>query len=146
MTYLEIQVSQNIVLVPMDRIQEVINISASLVMPVANMPEAVLGLVSHRSRAYWTLDLAKILGFLPLGNPAKYAGIVVATATEVLVFATTAIIGIHKSPHLVDFPQNLDNYFVKNPENGIMTLNPQALIAAEIDRLKIEISRLNLVN
>jgi positive phototaxis protein PixI len=61
--YLKLQLtSQRAAVLPMEQAQEAIAIPASRVTPMPNMPECVLGLLNHKSRVLWVIDLAQLLG------------------------------------------------------------------------------------
>jgi len=138
--YLEIQVSQNTFLIPIASTQEVLNVAASLVVPVANMPKSVLGLLNHRSRVYWTLDLSEVLklstpsglGDSSVANLAKYPIALMAVKDEVMAIAAEKINGIHKlsaptQPLDAETPKNLRPYLEGYIDN-IGVLNADALL------------------
>jgi twitching motility protein PilI len=50
----------------MTAIEEVRVLSSKRLTPMPNMPTAVLGLMSHRSRIRWVVDVAQLLGLPPL--------------------------------------------------------------------------------
>lgn len=61
--YLKLQLTpQRAVVLPMEQAQEAIAIPASRVTPTPNMPECMLGLLNHKSRVLWAIDLAQLLG------------------------------------------------------------------------------------
>jgi len=134
--YLEIQVSQIPFLLPMENIQEVLYIAASLVVPVTAMPSSVLGLLSHHSRIYWTLDLGKVLGLSPLVHLPKYAVTILNMGEEIMAIASEEINSIHQIsepiqalpadtlPHLIPY---LDGYI-----HSWMVLNPQSILKSLI--------------
>jgi positive phototaxis protein PixI len=129
--YLEIQVSQDTFLLPLALTQEVLNISAGLVVPVANMPSSILGLLNHRNSVYWTLDLGKALGLSPLGNLAKYAVTILSVEDAVIAIAAETINGIQKRSEPIlprlDAAPNLLPY-LKGCIDDSWVLNPEALL------------------
>ncbi len=61
--YLKLQLTpQRAAVLPMEQTQEAIAIPASRVTPMPNMPDCVLGLLNHKSRVIWVIDLAQLLG------------------------------------------------------------------------------------
>jgi positive phototaxis protein PixI len=61
--YLKLQLTpQRAAVLPMEQAQEAIAIPASRVTPMPNMPACVLGLLNHKSRVLWVIDLAQLLG------------------------------------------------------------------------------------
>jgi twitching motility protein PilI len=65
--YLRFQLAPNTsALLEMTAIEEVRVLSAQRLTPMPNMPTAVLGLMSHRSRIRWVLDVAQLMGLSPL--------------------------------------------------------------------------------
>ncbi len=56
-----LQAGQSAVL-PMAQAQEAIAIPASRVTPMPNMPACVLGLLNHKSRVIWVVNLPQMLG------------------------------------------------------------------------------------
>jgi len=129
--YLEIQVSQDTFLLPIAFTQEVLNISAGLVVPVANMPSSILGLLSHRNRVYWALDLGKALGLSPLGNLAKYAVTILSVEDAVIAIAAEMINGIQNLsepilPRLNAAPNLLP--YIEGCIGEGWVLNPEALL------------------
>lgn len=138
-TYLEIEVGQNTFLVPIASTQEVLNISAGLIVPVANMPKSILGLLNHGSRIYWTLDLAEVLGLSTSNslraNLVKYPILIVSVKDEVMAIAAEIINGIHKiyspiQPLSTKTPQNLRPYLV-GYVNNVGVLDPEAVLKIE---------------
>lgn len=61
--YLKVQLEPTVYAVLlMKQVLEVMEVPASRLTPMPNMPACVLGLVNRRSRVFWTVDLAKMLG------------------------------------------------------------------------------------
>jgi len=129
--FLEIQVSQDIFLLPIANTQEVLQVSAGLVVPVANMPSSILGLLSHRNSVYWALDLGRALGLSPLGNLAKYAVTILSLEDAIIAIAAETINGIQNlsEPILpkLDASANLLPY-LDGCVGDRWVLNPRALI------------------
>jgi positive phototaxis protein PixI len=70
--YLRVQLTaQQAALLPMDRTQEAISVSADRVTPVPNMPDCVLGLLNQRSHVFWAIDLAQLLGLTAQPSTAQ---------------------------------------------------------------------------
>jgi positive phototaxis protein PixI len=61
--FLKVQLtSQQSAVLPMAQAQEAIAIPASRVTPMPNMPACVLGLLNHKSRVIWVVNLPQMLG------------------------------------------------------------------------------------
>jgi positive phototaxis protein PixI len=133
--YLEIQVSEDTFLLPIAFTQEVLHISAGLVVPVAHMPSAILGLLNHRNRVYWALDLGKALGLAPLGNLAKYAVTILSVEDAVMAIAAEMINGIQNLSEPILPSLNASPNLLPYLEGGIderWVLNPKALLNSVI--------------
>lgn len=50
-------------LLPTLQLAEVLNLEANQVVPVFDLPEAVMGICNHRGEVLWIVDLACLLGF-----------------------------------------------------------------------------------
>ncbi|AFY73073.1 chemotaxis signal transduction protein [Synechococcus sp. PCC 7502] len=135
--FLEVRVGQSLLLLPITCTQEVLNIPASLIVPVPNMPSAVLGMLSQHSQVYWTFDLGVILGLPALGNLSRYAVIIIVSENRVMAIATETINGIHKLSTSIKLDNKaqettklapyLDGYI-----DNWLVLNPQALLKSVI--------------
>lgn len=103
-SYLKMQLdSQTLAAIPMHQVQEVIVTSRTKITPIPNMPNSVLGLINQRSRIYWVIDLAHLLGIAPLNSDVKefylillrvsdlILGLAVQTAKEVTKFTPDQI-------------------------------------------------------
>lgn len=52
--------------ISMKQMQEVLLIPAERITPIPNLPACVVGLLNQRSRVFWLIDLANLLGLSPL--------------------------------------------------------------------------------
>lgn len=120
-SYLELQTGTVPMLIEMAEVQEVMSIAASLVVPVANMPRGVMGMVAHHQQVYWVVDLSKFLHLDPMGNISKYA--ITILSKYALAIATESI-GTIKN---LEYPLNSDQKQWVIPE-------PSAIFA-ELDKL-----------
>jgi len=65
--YFSLQLDQNTTaLIEMKYAQEVLVISAERLTIMPNLANYILGLIHHRSRVFWLIDLAQMLGLNPL--------------------------------------------------------------------------------
>lgn len=75
--YLRLRLNrQTQAILPMSCIQEVLAVPAHRLTPMPNMPECILGLLNHRSRIFWAVDLPRLLGIETLvreTNPYRIA-------------------------------------------------------------------------
>jgi positive phototaxis protein PixI len=61
--FLKVQLTaQQLAVLPMAQAQEAIAIPSSRVTPMPNMPACVLGLLNHKSRVIWVVNLPQMLG------------------------------------------------------------------------------------
>jgi positive phototaxis protein PixI len=61
--FLKVQLAaQQLAVLPMAQAQEAIAIPSSRVTPMPNMPACVLGLLNHKSRVIWVVNLPQMLG------------------------------------------------------------------------------------
>jgi positive phototaxis protein PixI len=131
--YLEICLHHQNFLVDMTHTHEVLNLAAGAIVPVANMPVEVLGLLGYRSRVYWAVDLAMVLGLEPLPNLDKYAVIMMVVGDVMQAVATETIKGIHQLSEPIqpldipNTPKHLIPY-LEGKINQHLVLNPSALL------------------
>jgi twitching motility protein PilI len=61
--YLNLQLdSQTQVGLPMENTQEVLTTNRGRITPIPNMAKSVIGLLNQRSRVFWVINLAELLG------------------------------------------------------------------------------------
>lgn len=77
--YLKLQVASSVpVVLPMTKIQEVLALPAYQLTSMPNMHPCILGLMNRRSRIFWVVDLAKMVGLEPLDSSAQQFNIAIA--------------------------------------------------------------------
>jgi positive phototaxis protein PixI len=136
-TYLRVQLTaKNRVGFALDQTSEVIMIPSSKLAAMPNLPECILGLVNHRNRILWTVDLAALLGFTPLDAfSPRYAAVVVRNAKKSLAFAVREVKGIWCTdaavlpppttiPHLLPFLAGV----LHQPPETLLLIDPMALL------------------
>ncbi|WP_017327418.1 chemotaxis protein CheW [Synechococcus sp. PCC 7336] len=70
--YLRLQLDrQTPSLLPMASVQEVLTLPVGRVSAMPNVPACVLGAIVRRSRIFWAIDLAHLLGLPPLERQAQ---------------------------------------------------------------------------
>jgi positive phototaxis protein PixI len=63
--------------------------------PLPNMPSHVIGLLSHRSRVLWVLDLPLILGLPPVDlRRSKVKVVLLEVDRQLMAFAVPEIVGV----------------------------------------------------
>ncbi len=136
-TYLRIQLTaKNLVGFVLDQTSEVIMIPSSRLAAMPNLPECVLGLVNHRNRILWTVDLAALLGFAPLDAFCpRYPAVVVRNAQKSLAFAVREVKGIWRTDAEVLPPPKTVPYLLPflagvlhQPPETLLLLDPVALL------------------
>lgn len=141
--YLKLQLTpQRAAVLPMEQAQEAIAVPASRVTPMPNMPECVLGLLNQKSRVFWVIDLAQLLGLqaqvltmqqyniaiVRIGK--KPLGLVVPEIQGIVRFANEAMISPigEVEPELTPY---LRGCFSEGQEM-LWALDPEAIIHSSI--------------
>ncbi len=69
--------------ISLERVVEVLQIQATSVTPIPNMPPATLGLMSAKGSVFWAVDLAQVLGLsVPRQRSRRYEVIVIQTFAQ----------------------------------------------------------------
>ncbi len=94
--YLRLQISPDATAaVAMQAARAALVVSTDRLTPLPNMPSYVIGLLAHRSRVLWTLDLAKILGYPPIDlRRSKLNIVLLEIDRQVVAFAVPEISGV----------------------------------------------------
>ena len=94
--YLRLQIAPNATAaVAMQAARAALVVNVDRLTPLPNMPNYVIGLLAHRSRVLWTLDLAKILGYPPVDLRRSKVNIVLLEIDrQVVAFAVPEISGV----------------------------------------------------
>lgn len=120
-SYLELQTGTMLFLIEMEQVQEVLTVAASLVVPIANMPKSLMGMLVYHQQVYWSLDLGKFMQLEPISNVAKYG--ITILSNYALAIATERI-GTIKN---LEYPHN-------SGEKPWAIVDP-ATIFGELDKL-----------
>jgi len=98
--YLTLKIATEMpVLLPLAQVQEVLILPAIRLTAMPNMPPAVLGLMNHRSRVHWLVDLAQILeGGQIQRDRREYPVVLVAAGNLSLGYAVQDIQGVSRFP------------------------------------------------
>jgi positive phototaxis protein PixI len=94
--YLRLQIAPNAnAAVAMQAARAALVVNVDRLTPLPNMPNYVIGLLAHRSRVLWALDLAKILGYPPVDLRRSKVNIVLLEIDrQVVAFAVPEISGV----------------------------------------------------
>lgn len=94
--YLKFYLAEQIpAILAMDYVQEVLMIPARRITPMPNMPESVVGLLNHRNRVLWVIDLAQILSLQPLDhNISQYNVILIQVQQMTLGLLVPEVNGV----------------------------------------------------
>ncbi len=94
--YLRLQIAPNAVAaVAMQAARAALVVNIDRLTPLPNMPSYVIGLLAHRSRVLWALDLPKILGYPPVDLRRSNVNIVLLEIDrQVVAFAVPEISGV----------------------------------------------------
>jgi positive phototaxis protein PixI len=95
--YLTMKLDGATAAIAMDYAQEATILSADRLTLMPNMPGHFLGLVNHRSRIFWAIDLASLFGFTPLEfNAETYQIVVLNFKDEPLGLAVRSVQGVRR--------------------------------------------------
>jgi positive phototaxis protein PixI len=108
---------QETALVPLDRIDEVLQVSRASILPMPNMPESVIGICNCRGSMLWLVDLGQQLGF-----SSSMAGMLEISAVVVVREAERRI-GL-VVPHIVD----IESYLAQDLQPPAKELFPPNLL------------------
>ena len=94
--YLRLQLGPKIpALVPLQDAQEVLILPVARLTPIPNVSDEILGVFNRRSRIFWIIDLAQILGLTPLAQKQQeYNVILVKVEQNPLGLAVDKIQGV----------------------------------------------------
>jgi twitching motility protein PilI len=97
-TYLGLQLdAQTQVVLSTRQTQEVVSLSRNRITPIPMMSESVLGLVNHRSRVFWLIDLPHLLGLAPLEEEQpEFQVVIVRSGNIPLGVGVRQILGIFR--------------------------------------------------
>jgi positive phototaxis protein PixI len=85
------------VAIAMEHAQEATIVAAERLTLMPNMPSHYLGLVNHRSRIFWAVDLASLFGLVPLASNAEnYQIVIVQRDQEPLGLAVRSVQGVRR--------------------------------------------------
>ncbi|NEO34390.1 MAG: purine-binding chemotaxis protein CheW [Symploca sp. SIO3C6] len=77
-TYLKFKFAQQIpAVLPMSKAQEFVLLAPERLTAMPNMPAYVMGLVNRRSRVFWVIDLARLLGLAPITTNTQHYHIII---------------------------------------------------------------------
>ncbi len=116
-SYLEFQIDEETkAVLPMTNVQEVLTVDINTVVPVPSMPSCILGLLSHRSRVYWTVNLPQMLNLQPLQTNTQYILVILQVGQTTLALAVAEVQGIVK---LV--PKQIQIVATQTSPSGLLT-------------------------
>jgi twitching motility protein PilI len=108
--YLKFYLTEQIpAILAMEYVQEVLMIPARRITPMPNMTECVLGLLNHRNRVVWAVDLAQILGLQPFDTNTAQDNVILIQAKQMtLGLLVSEVKGVrYFTPDLVQSPKEL---------------------------------------
>lgn len=139
-TYLGLQLdAQTQVVLSTCKTQEVVSLPRERITPIPTLSASVLGLVNHRSRVFWLIDLPHLLGLTPLaGDQSEFQVAIVRSGNIPLGVGIRQILGIIRfseaaiqspvgrvSPNIVPYLKGC----VLRPKEGILlVLDADALV------------------
>jgi positive phototaxis protein PixI len=143
--YLRLQIAPDTTAaVAMQAARAALVVNVDRITPLPNMPSYVIGLLAHRSRVLWALDLAKILGFPAVDlRRSKVSVILLEIDRQVVAFAVPEISGVLRfmpeeiiSP-LANFSANLVPYlqgWLPYEGETLLILSARALVTTMPNR------------
>ncbi|MDG2991875.1 chemotaxis protein CheW [Candidatus Synechococcus calcipolaris G9] len=141
--YLRLQLSDSLsAILPMQQTQEVLVVPSLRLTPMPNMPPPVIGLLNHRNRVVWVVDLPHLLDLpsLPMDMPQQTIAIV-RVDQQPLALAVSQIRGVIRlMPDAIQSPVGtvpaalvpyLSGCCLLDSEM-LLVLDPRAIIGADI--------------
>lgn len=97
-SYLKLRLSDTaIAVIPTIEAQEVVMVNHQQLTLMPNMPSTVLGLLNHRNRVIWVIDLPQLLGLPMLTlDLRQYAVVIIQVASQLLGLAIQQIEGLSR--------------------------------------------------
>ncbi|MEM9535146.1 MAG: chemotaxis protein CheW [Cyanobacteria bacterium P01_A01_bin.3] len=97
---------QTLLLLPMDSVLEVLTLPVQRISVMPNMPRCVMGLLNRRSRVIWAVDLAQMLGVIPLeSHLQQFTAAIVNVQNDRLGLIVRSIEGVQRyNPDLIQSP------------------------------------------
>lgn len=95
-SFLRLQIDETeVAIIPTVETQEVVMVNSHQLTLMPNMPSTVLGLLNHRNRVIWVIDLPQLLGLPMLTfDLHQYAVVVIQVAGKLLGLAIHQVQGI----------------------------------------------------
>lgn len=126
-----------------DYVQGVITARAEQIVPVPNMSACIIGLLEHREKNYWLVDLSTMLGAASLSTEKDFYQIILTTnGTKSLGLLVNQVEGIQYIDHEEIYPTVLPNtlallkpYLKGYYQNGSKVqyvLNPESILSSSI--------------
>jgi positive phototaxis protein PixI len=141
-------------MLPTGQLTEILNITATQIMPVPGVPRQVMGVCNWRGEILWLADLADMLGAEPLfsqlnggesdQNPVTYShrkysvlvlqhlgrslGLVVEQVNQMCWCDPQTIQPVPNLPHDLELSQYLQGYWRSPDEETLLVLNGQHLV------------------
>lgn len=106
-SFLRLRLSDSaIAVIPTIEAQEVVMVGHHQLTLMPNMPSTVLGLLNHRNRVIWVVDLPQLLGLPMLTfDIRQYAVVVIQVAGKLLGLAVQQVEGLNRlSPSNIQSP------------------------------------------
>ncbi|MFN5855090.1 MAG: chemotaxis protein CheW [Pseudanabaenaceae cyanobacterium] len=124
--------SQTKGILPLSQVQEVLTVKAERFTLLPNMPGCVLGLLGHRSRAFYGLDLGEMLGLGRLESTMIEYPLVVLHQDNVTVgLAVSKVTGVVRLlPEQID--RQIENYRLNNLRSKYLAGYGQQEVAGQI--------------
>lgn len=142
--YLNLQINaQTKVILPMTQAQEVVVIKREKLTPLPNMPPFVLGLLNHRSRVVWVIDLGEFLSLPSLNSDAStYKIAIIQSHHRALGLAIEQVKGVIRiQPEAIQSPIGavasgivpyLRGCLFAPPKEIFLVLDPEAILSRQI--------------
>ena len=106
-TYLKFKFGQQTpAVLSMSRAQEVVILPPERLTPMPNMPAYVMGLLNRRSRVLWVVDLARMLGLMPIEtNVVHYSVVIIRDDSTSLGLIVQTVEGVVRlTPESIQSP------------------------------------------
>jgi positive phototaxis protein PixI len=143
--YLILQLDLNVtVAVQLALVRETVVALASRFTLMPNMQPWVIGLLSHRSSIFWTVDLPQLLGLMPLDTGAEAYSLAVLQSKNLLLGAAIRrVVKVDRytedmilSPDEFSLPASVVPYLrgcVIDPDGMVFVLDAEAIALTKLD-------------
>jgi len=134
---------QQLVMLPVDQLAEVFNLSLTQIVSIPDLPRAVMGVCNWRGEVTWVVDLSYLLGFQPLFQKGfsqtiykvvllqvdnQYVGLVVPQVGEMINCPDQQIQNTGLNNINTNLARCLRGYFLNGDRQMVLAIDGRALV------------------